>query len=206
MPRGHPRRGTYSDDIDSSAVSLDCVVCRAGDAIQLMSWPDRQCIDHLTFTRAPLPVNSWERKRNRWFSHNTHNEKFVQNDTGRLLICSIFDWKSKQWQVLLLHDTCYGLISVCLSVCLSQAGVRSKRLNWSDMFSAQRYSQLIIHLVLRKFGISKNKDTSFVRNVVLNSELSRLFCFSLRYTASVVSIIRLSQVYHAERPPLFTTR
>jgi len=72
------------------------------------------------------------------------------------------------------------VLSVCLSVCLSQIGVLSKRLNGSSCFYFSHRGCALC---------------SFVSN----SKLSPFFSFSREARQP-------SQVYHTERPLLFTTR
>jgi len=51
-------------------------------------------------------------------------------------------------------------VSVCLSVCLSQVGVVSKRMNESSwVFWHKSFLRLILHRVLRKFGYLQNNGT-----------------------------------------------
>ena len=62
--------------------------------------------------------------------------------------------------------------SVCLSVCLSQVGVLSKRLNGSSIYSFwhRGYPPLILHCVCLNIRVLPS-------GIVTSSELSRFFCF-----------------------------
>ena len=59
--------------------------------------------------------------------------------------------------------------SVCLSVCLSQVGIISKRLTDQDEVWFSDCSWLVLHCVGRQFGYLQNKGTlfwNFVPNLV----------------------------------------
>jgi len=59
--------------------------------------------------------------------------------------------------LLAIADPCYlryGMVSVCPSVCLSQAGVMSKRLDGSGWFSAQRLPSAHSILCFRGIRVS----------------------------------------------------
>jgi len=68
-------------------------------------------------------------------------------------------------------------VSVCLSVCLTQVGVRSKRPNESNWFWYGSFLPSILHCAKINSGIFKNKGTS-LWNFVPNSGL-RKFCFGI---------------------------
>jgi len=95
---------------------------------------------------------------------------------------------------------------VCLSVCLSQVGVLSNRLNGFSWFLARtrtHYPRHLLHYVGRKFGYLQNKGTS-IWNFV-----PKLWTWPM---SRLDKARRLSQVLstnltdHTEHPPLFTTQ
>ena len=67
-----------------------------------------------------------------------------------------------------------------MSVCLSEVGVLSKRMNESSWFLEQELPSTppILHCVKRKFGYLQNKGTSLWNFFVPNSGLEKL-CFGI---------------------------
>ena len=70
--------------------------------------------------------------------------------------------------MLSIRGTSHGPVSVCPS----QVGVLSKRLNESSCFLHVSFLPPILHCIKRKFGYLQNKGTSFW-NFVLNSGLKK---------------------------------
>jgi len=81
----------------------------------------------------------------------------------------------------------------------SQAGVLVKRLNGSSGLLHRCYAWLILLCVVREFGASKNNGTCFslepCPHTVNLADSSTVFGTST--VASVVDLVRLSQVYRA---------
>jgi len=63
--------------------------------------------------------------------------------------------------MLSIRGTSHGPVSVCPSVCPSQVGVLSKRLNESSWFWNVSFLPPVLQCVKRKFGHLRNKGTSF---------------------------------------------
>jgi len=114
-----------------------------------------------------------------------------------LIGCWVVDFTQRAW--------CMLWPAVCLSVCLSQVGVLSKRLNGWSWFSAHtNYSPLVR---LENSCIYKTK-TTWRCNFLPNSKLCQFSAFLPQYVdyrKCYVNWVDHRKFYRSERPTLLTT-
>jgi len=97
-------------------------------------------------------------------------------------------------------------MALCLSVCLSQADVLSKLLNWSSWFLAERSYLGLPYTVFQEIRVTSKLRVHPLEHFQ-NSKPNQIFVFfSPRHTdrRKCCQVVRPS--HHSERPPLFTTR